>query len=142
MSSRPIQRARLAQLDQLGEEEAFRLYLEHGSVVKVCKAIFTPKDKNATRWGVDEWYRWLKQSPERKARWQEMLETRGMVEADLALEAADEATKDNVNVQRLKVDVHKWRAGLFNRDYRPGQSSVQVNVGVQVGMAWLAALDS
>jgi hypothetical protein len=45
-----------------------------------------------------------------------------------------------VQEKRLLVDVHKWRAGILNRDYRPGQSQVQVNVGIQVGAAWLEAL--
>ena len=140
MAGKTIQRERMAALDKLGEEEVFRLYLEHGSTVAMCKAIFTTKDKNAKRWGTDELYRWLHDTPDRWQRWQELKVQRAEVEVDLALEEAQAADRDNVNVQRLKVDVHKWRAGILNRDYRPGQSQVNVNVGVQVGVAWLDAL--
>lgn len=137
--SRPIQRARVAKLDQLGEEQVFRLYLEHGSIPKLCKEIFTPRGdgEEPGRGGL---YEWLHATPERWTRWQRVKETRGDIEVDMALDEAQAATTENVGVQRLKVDVHKWRAGILNRDYRPGQSQVQVNVGVAVGTAWMDAL--
>lgn len=134
---KPIQRARMAELDALGEDEVFRLYVEHGSVPKMCLHLFEAKEG---RPGTQAVYDWLHATPERWSRWQKVKEMRGELEVDLALQAAEEADKDNVQVQRLRVDTHKWRAGILNRDYRPGQSQVQVNVGVQVGVAWLEAL--
>lgn len=128
----------MALLDELGEDEVFRLYLEHGSVPALCREIFETQE--GKRPGPDAFYKWLRGEPERWGRWQMVLETRSYVEADLALDAANDATKDNVQEKRLKVDVHKWRAGIFNRDFRPGQSQVNVSVGVQVGNAWLEAL--
>jgi hypothetical protein len=141
MAGRAIQRTRLEQLDKMGEDEVFRLYLEHGSTVAMCKAIFTPTDPNAKRWGTDELYRWLRVTPERWQAWQANKEARAEIEVDLALDEAQAADTDNVQVQRLKVDVHKWRAGILNREYRPGQSNVNVQVGVQVGVAWLQGLE-
>jgi hypothetical protein len=138
MAGKAVVRTRKAELEKLGEEEVFRCYLEVGSVPKLCAELFEPHGGEGT--GTQAFYAWLHESPERWARWQKNKESRGEIEVDLALDAATEATKDNVQEKRLLVDVHKWRAGILNRDYRPGQSQVQVNVGIQVGAAWLEAL--
>ena len=56
-----------------------------------------------------------------------------------ALEQAQAATPTNASAQRLRVDTHKWQAERLNHeDYDPPQQ--QVNVGVQIGAAWLDAL--
>ena len=86
-----------------------------------------------------ELYKWLHAEPDRWERWQEVKRLRGHVEADLVLEAAMAATPENASAQRVKIDAHKWRAERLNReDYGPAHA--QVNVGVQIGAAWLKAL--
>lgn len=140
MAGKPVRAKRLALLDELGEEEVFRLYVQHRSVTKLCKAIFEPTDPNAERWGNVDFYQWIKATPERKAWWQECQVVRGEIHVELAVDAAVEATNENVQLQRLKFDANKWAAGIFNREYRPGQSNVNVNVGVSVGQGWLDAM--
>jgi hypothetical protein len=137
---RKIQRARLAQLDTLGEEAVFRCYLEEGSVVAMCAELFEPTTEDAKRWGTDELYRWLHAGEGRWERWQKVRELRGHVELDMVLDEAMKATPENANAQRIKVDALKYRSGVLNRDLNPSRPNVQVNVGVQVGMAWLQAM--
>jgi hypothetical protein len=140
MAGKAVVKTRMAQLDQVGEAEVFSRYLELGSVPKMCAELFEPHGGKGKRVGVDAFYAWLHESPERWARWQRNKEVRGEIEMDLALDDAESATKENVQEKRLLVETRKWRTGLLNRDYRPGQSQVQVNVGIQVGAAWLEAL--
>jgi hypothetical protein len=139
MAGKAVVKTRMAQLDQVGEEEIFSRYLELGSVPKLCVELFgEPKD--GKKLGTDAFYQWLHATPERWNRWQANKLSRAEIEVDLALDRAEIADRDNVQVQRLIVDTHKWRAGILNREYRSGQSQVQVNVGIQVGQAWLEAL--
>jgi hypothetical protein len=142
---RAIQRARLAQLDALGEDDVFRLYLEHGSTTAMCRELFDPHPEHpeAKAPGRDELYRWLHADPERWARWQKVRELRGHIEADRVLEEAELTDSTNASAQRVRIDAFKWRAGVLNRqDFGPPSHTTQVNVGVQVGMAWLQALNA
>jgi hypothetical protein len=139
MAGKAIQRTRLEQLDKLGEDAVFRTYLEQGSVAKMCRALFAvSEDSNP---GADAFYDWLDKVPERKARYERVKLQRADLHADMAVDAAMTATMEDVQVKRLQHDAHKWMAGILNREYRPGQSNVQVNVGVQFGAAWLAGLE-
>jgi hypothetical protein len=139
MAGKAVVKTRVAQLDKVGEDEVFSRYLELGSVPRLCEEVFGART-DGKKLGTDAFYQWLHKSPERWARWQKVKEARGEIEVDLALDEAQAADRENVQVKRLTVDTHKWRAGILNRDYRPGQSQVQVNVGIQVGAAWLEAL--
>jgi hypothetical protein len=59
----------------------------------------------------------------------------------MVLDEAMKTTPADASAQRVKVDALKWRAGVLNRqDYGPPSQTTQVNVGVQVGMAWLQAM--
>ena len=131
---------RLKQLDYVGEEGVFRAYLELGSTKKLTRKLFKPKGKaKSGDYGRMELYKWLHAEPERWELWQEVVRLRGHLEADEALEVAQAATPANASAHRAKMDAHKWRAERLNReDYGPPQQ--QVNVGVQVGSAWLEAL--
>jgi hypothetical protein len=136
-----ITNARLAQLEELGEEGVFRLYLEHGTVKAVVRCLFEPAPNypDAQDYGRLEYYKWLKQDPGRWDRFREIRKLRGHVEADEALEMALAATPATATAQRVKADVHKWRAERLNReDYGP--PTAQVNVAVQVGGGWLEAM--
>ena len=138
---RKIQRARLAHLDTLGEEAVFRVYLEEGSVVAMCQQLFEPATEDAKRWGTDELYRWLHMGDGRWDRWQKVRALRGHIEADMVLDEAMKSEPGNATAQRVKVDALKWRAGVLNRtEYGPPSQTTQVNVGVQVGMAWLSGM--
>lgn len=138
MAGKAIERSRIAELDKLGEEKVFEMYVELGSVPKIVNELFPPK--NGEKPGKQAFYSWLHADPERWERWQALKPVRAEIEVDLAHDEAHAATPENVQVQRLKVDTHKWRAGIMNREYRSGQSAVNVNMNVSVGMAWLEAL--
>ena len=129
-------RARLAKLDELGEDAVFRLYLEVGTVKAVTEQLFEPAVEGAKDWGRMEFYRWLREDPERWDRFREVRRLRAHVEADEVLEAAKNVTPNNATAQRVKIDAYKWRAERFNReDYGPPQASVNVAVGIGRGMA-------
>jgi hypothetical protein len=139
MAGKAVVKTRMAQLDQVGEAEVFSRYLELGSVPKLCNEIFgEPKD--GKKLGTDAFYQWLHAEGGRWNRWQANKLTLAEIEVDLALDDAKSADRESVQEKRLLVETRKWRAGILNRDYRSGQSQVQVNVGIQVGQAWLAAL--
>jgi hypothetical protein len=139
--SKPIARSRMAQLDQMGEEQVFRLYVELGSVAKVAAELFTPATPDAKDWGRRDFYAWLRKEPGRWDRWTEAKQDRAHVEADLVHEDAEAVSPENASAQRVKIDAHKWRAERLNRaDYGPPQTQVNVGVGVQIGQSWLDAL--
>jgi hypothetical protein len=138
-----IASARLAQLDAMGEDEVFSKYIEHGSTIAMCRAIFAPHPDypDAARYGTDELYRWLHAAEGRWQRWQVVRQTRAHIEADMVYDEAMIADKENATAQRVKVDALKWRAGVLNRqDYGPPSPTTNVAVGVQIGSAWLEAL--
>jgi hypothetical protein len=139
MAGKAVVKTRMAQLDQVGEEEIFSRYLELDSVPKLCVELFgEPKD--GKKLGTDAFYKWLRAADGRWDRWQANKLDLAEVGVDMALDDAKSATKENVQEKRLLVETRKWRVGILNREYRSGQSQVQVNVGVQVGQAWLEAL--
>lgn len=144
MPGTPIARARRKQLDDMGEEKVFALYVELGSVHKVLKTLFQPmRGGEGIECGRRDFYRWLHAEPTRWARWEEAQQDRGHVEADLVSEVADNVDADNVGVSRIKLDVHKWRAERLNRAaYGPPTQNINVGIGVQVGQSWLDALKS
>lgn len=138
---RPVRQKRLRQLDEIGEDEVFRKYLDLGSTRALTADLFEPMQEGSTDYGRAELYAWLHESDERWARWQRVRETRAHVEADMAYEEGMLATPDNASAQRVKVDTLKWRAGVLNRkDYGPPAAQTVVNNNVQIGMAWLGAL--
>jgi hypothetical protein len=139
MAGKAVVKTRMAQLEQVGEAEVFSRYLELGSVPRLCNELFgEPKD--GKKLGTDAFYQWLHAEEGRWNRWQANKLTLAEIEVDLALDDARSADRESVQEKRLLVETRKWRAGILNRDYRSGQSQVQVNVGIQVGQAWLEAL--
>jgi hypothetical protein len=139
MAGKAVVKTRMAQLDQVGEAEVFSRYLELDSVPELCREIFgEPKD--GKKLGTDAFYKWLRAEDGRWDRWQANKLILAEVGVDMALDDAKSATRENVQEKRLLVETRKWRVGILNREYRAGQSQVQVNVGIQVGQAWLEAL--
>ena len=136
-----IAKARKAELEELGEERVFALYVELGSVRRVTAELFEPAVKNATDWGRADFYAWLRAEPGRWERWMEAKRDRAHVEADLVSEHADEVDAENASAMRVKISARQWRAERLSRaDYGTAPSQVNLAVGVQVGESWLAAL--
>jgi 2-methylcitrate dehydratase PrpD len=137
MASTAIATQRRAMLDMMGEEEVFALYLEEGTVQKVVAKLFKPHKGGKV--GRTDFYEWLNAGgEERKKRWQEVKKIRGDMHFEQAIEAAETTTEDNARSQKVKVDTHKWAAGLLNKEYSPHQGNV--NVQVNVGSEWLSGM--
>lgn len=136
-----ISRQRVATLEELGEAEVFRLYIEHGTVGKVMGQLFEPATPGAKDWGRSDFYAWLRKEPGRWERWMEAKQDRGHVEFDLVSELADEVDSENAGAMRVKISARQWRAERLSRaDYGSAPTQVNVGVGVQIGESWLAAL--
>jgi hypothetical protein len=142
LAGRPITRARRQMLDEAGEDKIFEMYVELGSVSRLMdKVVGRPPGVSEHSWGRADFYKWLRQTPERWERWQQAKLDRGHVEADMIAEVAEEVTPETSGMARVKIDAHKWRAERLNRqEYGPPQAQVNVGVAVQVGQAWLEAL--
>ena len=103
MAARPIRAGRLAKLNELGEEQVFKLYLEHGSTRAVTEALFTraPGQEGAKEVGRAELYEWLRADDARWQRWQKVKETRAHILAEMVYDEAMNATPENASAQRV-----------------------------------------
>ena len=136
-----VSRARVATLEELGEQEVFQLYVELGSIRKVAESLFEPAQKGAREMGRSSVYEWLRAVPGRWERFVEARRDRAHVEADLVSEHADEVDAENAAAMRVKISARQWRAERLSRaDYGSVPAQVNVGIGVQLGESWLTAL--
>ena len=130
-------------LTEHGEDEIFALYLKHGSVRKLLKNMpehikaMTRSDHGQMSMAV--YYDWLKQTPERQAKWEMIKEVMANKWAEEALEIVDSTDVDEVQVARLRANTRQWLAEKFNR-HQYGKPDVNVAVGIQVGDEFLSSL--
>ena len=122
-------------LTRYGEDKIFALYLKHGSVRKLLKAM--PKAVGTMSHGV--YYEWLKETAERWSKWQSVQEIRANQWAEEALEIVDSADEDNVQVARLRADMRKWLAEKFNRN-QFGKPELVAAIGIQISDEFLSSL--
>jgi len=73
------------------------------SVISICRE----EDWSVTH---DTWYRWLYKYPELSDRYARAKSIQSEYEADNILDIADNATKEDFQVARLRVDARKWVA--------------------------------
>lgn len=136
-----VTKARVATLEELGEQEVFRLYVELGSVRAVVEHLFKPAREGTRDMDRSSVYEWLRAEPGRWERWEQARRDRAHVEADLVSEYADQVDSENAGAMRVKISARQWRAERLNRaDYGNAPTQVNVGVGVQIGETWLAAL--
>lgn len=64
------------------------------------------------------------------ARYARAREVSAMAFGDKALQAANDATIEDVQVRRLQVDTYKWRAAMANPAWKERGSNVNVNVNL------------
>ena len=135
-----VTRARVATLEQLGEAEVFRQYVELGSVRKVMESNFSVAE-GAMSIRTESFYDWLRAEPGRWERFEQARRDRAHVEADIVSELIDETTPENAGAMRVKISGRQWRAEKLSRaDYGNAPATVNVGVGVSIGETWLAAL--
>lgn len=126
-----IGNAKLAALDQVGEEELFEKLTTGTSVTDLIR------EYNV---GWKLWYRWLDSAQGRRQRYQEALDMAGHFYAARAVQTAQQADVGSVNVARLQVDTDKWYAAKLNQQYDTRQRDVAVNISVTDLHAQAAAL--
>jgi hypothetical protein len=85
-------------------------------------------------------YKYLESEPGIYEEYHRCKKIAGHVYAAKALQAAEEATKDDVNVKRLLSDQYRWSAAKQNPDYDVRQKDITVNVKVEDLHAQMAAI--
>lgn len=131
-------------LTNYGEDKIFALYLKHGSIRKLLRNM--PKSikqhtvgNNGDMMSMAVWYDWVRETPERAAKWETMKEIQANDWAEQALEIGDAADSDNVQVARLQVDTRKWMAEKFNRA-QFGKPEAVTAIGITIGDDFLESL--
>jgi hypothetical protein len=122
MAGRPIYRASVKLVEQMGGEEFVLEAVMSGastsSVARLC---------DISRGML---YEWLHKDAERWQRYQEAREIGAFALADEALEIADTATSETVAVDRERVRVRQWLAERANKQEFGKDAGVQVNLTV------------
>jgi len=123
-------------LTAYGEDEIFALYLRCGGVRPLLKKM--PPEVGPMSTGV--FYSWLKETPERHAKWEMVQEIQGSNWAEQGLEIVD-GCDDPTSVQgaRLRSEYRRWMAERFNRK-QFGKPELTATVGITIGDEFLASL--
>lgn len=136
MAGRPVRRHRRRELEKIGEDHVFGLYLEVGTVRALLHALGIPAGSWQTL------YDFLRESqvPEhertgRWERWQQVLEVRGELYRDEVAELADEVTEDNYQSHRVKINAKQW----LHERMVPSKRQLQAVV-VGTPQQWLEAM--
>lgn len=128
-----ITKERIKQLDEIGEDVIFEEIISGRPVRQMI-----------LEWGLGwrTWYKWLESQEGRKARYDEALNLAGHAYAQRAVETAQMATPETVNVARLQVDTDKWIASKLNTVYDTRQKETTVTLRVEDLHSQAAALIS
>jgi hypothetical protein len=128
-----LMREKVAQLEEIGEDTIFDRMVEGHTVKSIVHDL---------KIGWRTFYKWVDSVEGRRERYQEALEQSGHFYAARAVEAAQSADKDSVNVARLQVDTDKWFASKLNQTYDVRQRETTVTLKVEDLHAQAAALIS
>ena len=128
-----LMREKVAQLEEIGEDTIFDRMVEGHTVKSIVHDL---------KIGWRTFYKWVDSVEGRRERYQEALEQSGHFYAARAVEAAQMADKDSVNVARLQVDTDKWFASKLNQTYDVRQRETTVTLKVEDLHAQAAALIS
>lgn len=112
---------KLAKLTEIGEEEMFEKITSGTTVTDLLAEVNV---------GWRLWGRWLDSAKGRRQRYEEALQQAAHFYASRAVNAAQNATPDAVNVARLQVDTDKWIAAKLNQQYDTRHKEVAVNISV------------
>ena len=136
MAGQKLTRTIGKKLTAFGEDEIFALYLKHGGVRPLLKKM--PPEVGPMSTGV--FYNWLKETPERHAKWEMVQEIQGSNWAEQGLEIVD-GCDDPTSVQgaRLRSEYRRWMAERFNRK-QFGKPELTATVGITIGDEFLASL--
>ena len=126
-----LTRERMKMMDEVGEDDLFERILSGQSVRSINAELGI---------GWRAFYRWLDAVEGRRERYNDALQQAGHAYAARAVDTAQSATSENVNVARLMVDTDKWMAGKLNAAYDVRQRETTVTLRVEDLHAQAAAL--
>lgn len=128
-----LMKQKIAQLEEIGEDTIFERMVEGNTVKSIVHDL---------QIGWRTFYKWVDSVEGRRERYQEALEQAGHFYAARAVDTAQSADKDSVNVARLQVDTDKWFASKLNQTYDVRQRETTVTLKVEDLHAQAAALIS
>ena len=128
-----LTRERVAALEEYGEDALFERILSGQTVRSIVLG---------DNIGWRAFYGWLKKAEGREERYKAVLEQASHAIAARAVDTAQAATPDMVNVARLQVDTDKWYAAKLNPIYDTRAKEVSVTLRVEDLHAQAAALIS
>lgn len=126
-----ITRERMKMMDELGEDALFEMVLSGKTVRSIGAELGV---------GWRAFYGWLDAVEGRRERYNETLRQAGHIFAARAIDTAQNATPENINVARLQVDTDKWIASKLNPAYDVRQRETTVTLKVEDLHAQAAAL--
>jgi hypothetical protein len=126
-----LTKERMKMMDEVGEDELFERILS-GQTVRSINA------ELGIGWRA--FYKWLDAVDGRRERYEDTLQQAGHAYAARAVDTAQNATSENVNVARLQVDTDKWIASKLNSTYDVRQRETTVTLKVEDLHAQAAAL--
>ena len=126
-----VGKAKMAALDTVGEDEILERIAQGETMQTLCKEYDI---------GTKLWYKWLDRVDGRRARYNLAMAEAGHFYASRAVNTAQSATPETVNVARLQVDTDKWMAAKRNAGYDTRQRDVAINISVNDLHAQAAAL--
>ena len=116
-----IGKAKIAAIEKIGEEEVLERISTGTSVRTLMKEFEVGYKLFAT---------WLDAVDGRRGRYEQALVEAGHFYAERAVNTAQSAEPETVNVSRLKVDTDKWIASKLNQKYDTRQRDVAINISV------------
>lgn len=126
-----LMREQVKALEQIGEERLFDRILGGETVRSLAADLGI---------GWRTWYKFIDSAPGRRQRYDETLRDAGHAYAARAVETAQNATPETVNVARLQVDTDKWIAAKLNSQYDIRQKDISVTLKVEDLHAQVAAM--
>ena len=126
-----LTKERMKIMEEIGEDGLFEMILS-GKTVRSINA-----DLGV---GWRAFYKWLDIEEGRRDRYNETLQQAGHMYAARAVDTAQNATPESVNVARLQVDTDKWIASKLNSTYDVRQRETTVTLKVEDLHAQAAAL--
>ena len=126
-----VGKAKIAAIEEIGEDEVLER-ISTGTSVRTLMKEFNV--------GYKLFAMWLDAVGGRRGRYEQALNEAGHYYAERAVDTAQNAQPEDVNVSRLKVDTDKWMAAKLNPQYDTRHKEVAVNISVGDLHAEAAAL--
>ena len=112
-----VGKAKIAAIEKIGEEEVLER-ISTGTSVRTLMKEFEV--------GYKLFAMWLDAEDGRRGRYEQALVEAGNFYAERAVDTAQNAEPETVNVSRLKVDTDKWIASKLNQKYDTRQRDVAI----------------